>query len=158
MSKPEKYPGLYAGAKAARMNYVTAYQRVKGGMTVEQALSTPVKIRRGGGGRKAHTLQERLAAAQHRAAVRRKRYSKRLVPDSAPPRIRALRAEYCMKFMRGEADQKVLAKLQEYANECRTAKEHPARIPDEYAPRRYGREAVHGGNDKIGRASCRERV
>lgn len=38
----EKYPGLYAGAKAAGINYMTALQRVHRGSTVEQALSTPV--------------------------------------------------------------------------------------------------------------------
>jgi hypothetical protein len=35
----EKYPGLYAGAKAAGIVYATALQRVKNGMTVEQALA-----------------------------------------------------------------------------------------------------------------------
>jgi hypothetical protein len=39
----EKYPGLYAGAKAANIGYMTALGRVRRGMTVEEALAKPVK-------------------------------------------------------------------------------------------------------------------
>jgi hypothetical protein len=128
---------------AAHMNYVTAYLRVKKGMTIEQALSTPVKIRRGG--RKAHTQQERCASAQRKAAVKKERYAERharIYPDHTPKHIQLARAEYCMKFMRGEIDQKTLTTLKDYANECRATREHLSRVPDEHAPRRYGRETA----------------
>ena len=144
MSRPQKYPGLYAGAKAAGMSYVTALQRVaKQGMTVEQALSTPVGMRTG---RKPHSPQQRRATAQLRASIKRERRAacrtERHLPDHAPKYIQLARAEYCMKFMRGEIDQKILTMLKDYANECRTTKKHLARVPDEHAPRRYGRETT----------------
>jgi hypothetical protein len=127
------------------MSYETAFRRVtKGGMTVEQALSTPVGMQTG---RRPHSPQQRREAAQRRATLKyEKRHAgprpQRVLPDSAPKHIQALRAEYCVKFMRGEIDQKILTVLKEYANERRATKDHLSRIPDEHAPRRYGRETT----------------
>jgi hypothetical protein len=131
------------------MKYVTVLQRVaKQGMTVEQALSTPIGIKPG---RKAHSPQKRRATAQLRARIKCERRAlgrtERHLPDTAPEHIQLARAEYCMKFMRGEIDQKILAKLKDYANEYRTAKKHLSGVSDEHAPSRYGRAATLVGND-----------
>ena len=98
MSNHIKYPGLYADAKAARINLSTVIRRITfGGMTREQALSTPVgMVRRG-----------RNISVARKEAIKRERN----LPDSAPKHIQLARAEYCMKFMRAEIDQKLLAKL-----------------------------------------------
>jgi hypothetical protein len=117
-----KYPGMAEGARAAGMKYVTVLQRVRDvGMSIADAISTPVGMRTG---RKPQSPKEKRASAQHKADVKRvKRRAlglvERVVEDRAPPRIRTLRAEFCVEFMRGKVDQKVLAELKGYANERR---------------------------------------
>ncbi len=150
MSKhAEKYPGLYEGAKAVGMQYVTALARVRKGMSVADALAMPV--RRYGRIRPIPlTLRETMYTARfmdkiHRQVaealsprVIRKRYIMQ-ANDTSPAHIRRLRAAYCDHFIKfGTLDEGMSKQLKDYAHECRTAQKHSRRVPDEYAAHRDG--------------------
>jgi hypothetical protein len=166
----EKYPGLYSGAKAAGINYMTALQRVRGGMTVEQALAIPAGTRKRKSWKTQISLTER--EAKYLSAWTNKsrlpiwerpaewvatppKPPKLLRPtrivtlnDAAPAHIQRIRAALCDGFVKtGDLDEGLLAQLKGYAHECRTAKKHLAGVPDEHASRRYGREATCVGDD-----------
>jgi hypothetical protein len=128
MSKTQVYPGLYAAAKAAGVNYVTARQRVLKGMSVEEACSMPV----------------RKMARDGRTRFRTRE-------DHTPVRIQKLRAEYCDKFVAtGVLDEALCTKLADYAEEVKNAKrsssEHLVGISTEHAPVGSDRREHDQGN------------
>lgn len=169
----QKYPGLFAGAKAAGIRYETALMRVRHGWSIERAISTPV-------GKQGRTKEQQAATMAAwtlpvaappwerpgyasvipKAVIRRQAHEVRKargrysppVNDTSPPHIQKLRAAYCAQFIKfGTLDESIATKLREYAYECRSASRDLAGIPAEHAPRlrrRTPRDADdHGGRD-----------
>lgn len=85
----------------------------------------------------------------------RKRYTPKKIEDTSPDHIRKLRARFCDEFIKtGELNQALMGQLKEYADECRTAKAHLARVSDEPPGQDRGREEGDARND--GRAIAHE--
>jgi hypothetical protein len=141
----QKFPGLYAGAKAAGISYTTAFLRVtKLGWSVERAISEPPRKKTS-----TRTLEDRRAyyaatrearEAKRQTRIAKRRNAHRVADDTSPPHIRVLRATLCNEFIKtGNINEAICAQLKDYANEHRSVKEHPTRVPDEPAvdgPRR----------------------
>ena len=171
----EKYPGLYYGREGGPgMQYVTALNRVRKGMSVADALAMPV--RRYGHIRPipltvaqrqiAHTARlmdkiprqvaealnppppwERVGYKRAEPHVIRKQI---IAPhnDTSPARIQKLRADYCAHFIKfGTLDEGMAKQLKGYAHECRTAPKHPQRVSHEHAPSRHSSRPVTLGDD-----------
>jgi len=151
MGHIEKYPGLYASAKANGIAYITALMRVKKGWSIEKACTTPVRAY---GGITRLRLKKRVLVPRIVAPAQpRKVYRPRLAEDTAPARIRALRATFCDEFVKtGELNQQLRAQLQEYADAVRTPQIDPRRISDEPTVKRRGRPRRVAQDDGRGNA------
>lgn len=137
----EKYPGLYAGCKAAGINYVNAYIRVRRGVSVADAIAAVVAFNARRNARRERKLSPaptpptapRLFAwerpewnAKARAEVHQRpvkpsmRHIRRIAEDTAPAHIQRVRTAYCDEFIRtGVLNPELGAKLREYATQAR---------------------------------------
>lgn len=115
MSRKEKYPGLYAGCKAAGVPYVTIYLRVKSGMSVEDALAMPI----GKQGRK-RGIEPVALAPRKPSRVYRGRVATEF---PVPPAVKRWREQLVEDFMkRGSIDNGIVEKLRIWAKDQRHAK------------------------------------
>jgi len=148
--RDEKYPGLYAGAKANGIHYITALQRVRKGMSIEEAVTKPVRCY---GGRSGNTKPEGTTVTRlSKRAIKiaqgwvpgRKRGRPVKVPGprkdrmahvgNAPDHIRILREAYCAEFIkRGTLDPTLFAKLKVYADAHKQANRDLRRVPTEHS-------------------------
>lgn len=180
----QKYPGLYAGCKAAGVGYAVIYARVRKGMSVEAALAMPVaKCGRPRGvkhGPRAKALlpweQPGYVRAYHKKRVltpsvdltppialtnppvRKKAYVPRRAEDTSPRYIRRIREAFCAEFIKtGELNQVLMRQLEEYAHAMRAPKVDPARVSDEPTAQDRGQEGSRFRNNRAGDAHSVDR-
>jgi hypothetical protein len=148
MFRRKKYPGLAAAAKANGVPYATAYQRVSNyGWSFERATTEPTYVA------KAKISAPDLATPQHaeRLPTSDGAGTGAEIKFDTPVYIRKIRAALCDEFVKtGNLDPELLAKLKDYAYECRTAKNDPERISTKHEARRRRRPKVCMGDDHYG--------
>lgn len=159
MSKhKQKYPGLYAAAKANGISYITAYQRIRAGWSFERATTEPVHVPKI---KPIPLTVEQREIARTAAWLSNARQQidetfgapkKALTPvgvirypDKSSAYIRRIRAALCDEFIKtGNLNVELTAKLKDYADECRTAKSNPERISAKHEAGHPRRGQAHG--------------